>query len=107
MQKSVAPPSVAHSLSNMRILYHHRTLADGAEGIHIREMIRAFRGLGHDVRVVALVGERGDIASPSRKTSRWSRVRAWLPHSAYELAELGYNVIGGRSVARAIIDFQP
>ena len=28
----------------MRILYHHRTLADGAEGIHIHEMIEASRG---------------------------------------------------------------
>lgn len=43
----------------MRILYHHRTLADGAEGIRIREMVHAFRELGHETRVVALVGEDG------------------------------------------------
>ena len=35
----------------MKILYHHRTLADGAEGIHILEMIEAFRAEGHEVIV--------------------------------------------------------
>jgi len=38
----------------MRILYHHRTLGDGAEGIHIAEMVNAFRKLGHEVQVVSL-----------------------------------------------------
>ncbi|MCH8292490.1 glycosyltransferase WbuB, partial [Candidatus Poribacteria bacterium] len=42
----------------MKILYHHRTLGDGAEGIHIREMVEAWRGLGHEVRVVSLIGEQ-------------------------------------------------
>ena len=40
----------------MRILYHHRTLADGAEGIHIAEMVSAFRSLGHEVHVRSLAG---------------------------------------------------
>ena len=38
----------------MKILYHHRTLADGAEGIHILEMIEAFRAEGHEVIVQAM-----------------------------------------------------
>ena len=29
----------------MRILYMHRSLADGGEGVHIRAMIRAFEGV--------------------------------------------------------------
>lgn len=36
----------------MKIIYHHRTRGDGAEGIHIREMITAFEALGHQVRLV-------------------------------------------------------
>ena len=43
----------------MRILYHHRTLADGAEGIHIAEMVDAFRALGHEVRVMGLGARDG------------------------------------------------
>ena len=38
----------------MKILFHHRTLADGAEGIHIEAMVRAFRGLGHEVHIIGL-----------------------------------------------------
>jgi hypothetical protein len=41
----------------MKILYHHRTSGDGAEGIHISEMVKAFRGLGHDAMVAGPVGE--------------------------------------------------
>ena len=36
----------------MKFIYHHRTLADGAEGIHISEMVNAFRQLGHEVLVI-------------------------------------------------------
>ena len=36
----------------MKIIYHHRTRGDGAEGIHIGEMINAFEGLGHRVQLV-------------------------------------------------------
>ncbi len=36
----------------MRILYHHRTRGDGAEGIHIGEMITAFESIGHQVTLV-------------------------------------------------------
>src|SRR5262245_14966448 len=73
----------------MRILYHHRTLADGAEGIHIHEMIEAFRALGHTVDVKALAkptargaGHRGVLAT----------IRSWLPQFLYELALLAYNL---------------
>src|SRR6185436_14610193 len=38
----------------VRILYQHRTLADGAEGVHIAAMVDAFRALGHEVRVAGL-----------------------------------------------------
>ncbi|MDG2383410.1 MAG: glycosyltransferase family 4 protein [Pirellulaceae bacterium] len=91
----------------MRILYHHRTLADGAEGIHIREMIRAFRQLGHEVEIVALAGENEASNQETQGQRRWSWVSRLMPESVYELAELGYNVIGSRSVSRAIREFQP
>ena len=75
----------------MRILYHHRTLADGAEGIHIAEMIAAFRALGHDVQV------SGVAAAPAPVEGRTAggvlaRVRRRLPQAAFECAALGLNV---------------
>src|SRR5271168_3787940 len=89
----------------MRILYHHRTAGDGAEGIHIREMVSAFRSLGHEVRVVALVGDPTGDASP--KANRWSAISRLMPKGVYELAELGYNIVGRRATARAIREFKP
>ena len=41
----------------MKILYHHRTLGDGAEGIHVREMVRAFSSLCHEVKVIGPAAE--------------------------------------------------
>lgn len=89
----------------MRILYHHRTLADGAEGVHIREMVHALRRLGHDVRISALVGEPAE--DRPRQRSRWSHVSRLLPAAAYEVAEIGYNVVGRRSLERAASEFRP
>lgn len=45
----------------MKILYHHRTLGDGAEGIHIKEMVGAFRQLGHTVRLVGPATEKDQV----------------------------------------------
>lgn len=89
----------------MRIVYHHRTLADGAEGIHIREMVAALRGRGHEVRVVSLVGEEERRASPRR--SRWQSISKAIPTSLYEAAELAYNVVGRRTLEIAIKEFRP
>jgi glycosyltransferase involved in cell wall biosynthesis len=89
----------------MKILYHHRTMGDGAEGIHIQEMVSAFRDLGHEVMVVSLIGERTNAATPEAR--RWMRLRSFIPSAMYECAELGYNVLGGHRVARAIREFRP
>jgi glycosyltransferase involved in cell wall biosynthesis len=89
----------------VRILYHHRTLGDGAEGIHVAEMVKAFRAIGHEVRVLSLIGEQTNVST--RKQRRWSSVRAWLPGVTYEFAEIGYNLPGYLSLRRAIADFRP
>jgi len=89
----------------MRILYHHRTLGDGAEGIHIAQMVKAFRDLGHEVRVVSLIGEATNTTSPRQK--RWSRVAQLMPRPVYELGELAYNVHGAVSLERAARAFNP
>jgi glycosyltransferase involved in cell wall biosynthesis len=89
----------------MRILYHHRTLGDGAEGIHIAAMVDAFRALGHEVRVVSLIGEATNVATPKQK--RWSRLARLMPRAVYELCELGYNVPGAITLDRAARAFKP
>ncbi len=89
----------------MKILYHHRTLGDGAEGIHVAEMVKAFRALGHEVRLLSLIGETTNVATP--KQQRWAKVRRMLPGAAYEVAEIGYNLPGYLAMSRAIREFGP
>jgi glycosyltransferase involved in cell wall biosynthesis len=69
----------------VRILYHHRTLADGAEGIHIAAMVDAFRRLGHEVHVASLAGA-------ARGGRLIDCARSALPRAVAELASLGVNV---------------
>jgi len=89
----------------VKILYHHRTLAEGAEGIHIREMVHALREVGNEVRVESLVKEQEcPLASKHRP---WRLVSRLLPSGIYELAEVAYNVVGTRLLLRAIDQFKP
>jgi glycosyltransferase involved in cell wall biosynthesis len=85
----------------MRILYHHRTLGDGAEAIHIREMVSAFRDLGHVVHVSGLA--EGDAAPRAAV----DRLRRLLPAAAFELASVASNLPDGLGVRRAIRDIRP
>jgi glycosyltransferase involved in cell wall biosynthesis len=87
----------------MRILYHHRTLADGAEGIHIAEMVAAFRELGHEVQVLGLAA--GDRASQRRGLI--AGLRDALPQWLFELASTAGNVVEYLDVRRAIGRFTP
>ncbi len=78
----------------MNILYHHRTLGDGAEGVHVSSMVDAFRALGHDVRVTSLIGDKTNYSTP--RTRFLEQVTKWTPRSAYELMEIGYSLLGYR-----------
>jgi glycosyltransferase involved in cell wall biosynthesis len=85
----------------MRILYHHRTLADGAEGVHIAEMVSAFRVLGHEVRVLGLAG------SGNSRQGFISGVQHVLPRWSYEIASAGCNPAEYLAVRREADRFRP
>jgi glycosyltransferase involved in cell wall biosynthesis len=89
----------------VKILYHHRTLGDGAEGIHVSAMVQAFRDLDHVVRVSALIGGKTNVATP--RTRVLTRLRRAIPRTAYETLELGYSLVGRRSLVRAIAEWRP
>mgnify|MGYP001822756610 FL=1 len=92
----------------MRILYHHRTQASDAQGIHIREIISSLRSDGHEVNEVALVptdapaGVKAD-ASPSLL----GRLKQHMPDMGRELVELGYNLVGIQKLLSAARQFRP
>lgn len=89
----------------MKIIYHHRTLADGAEGIHIAEMVNAFRRLGHDVLVIGPGVERE--GNNESRSDRFSWVKRLFKGPLYEVVELAYNVVGYWSLRKAIKEFEP
>ena len=89
----------------MNILYHHRTLGDGAEGIHIAAMVQAFRQLGHTVNVAAVIGEETNV--PTTRTRLLGYLTRPLPRAAYEAMELGYSIAGYRMLRQHIKRLAP
>jgi len=79
----------------VRLIYHHRTRATDAQRIHIREMIQAFRSLGHEVEEVALVGTETAVDDAARDAgdALWKRLAKRVPF-AYDFLQLLYNVMG-------------
>jgi glycosyltransferase involved in cell wall biosynthesis len=89
----------------MKILYHHRTLGDGAEGIHVREMVKAFRDGGHEVKVIGPVGERTPDASS--KFRILDAIKRALPAFFYELMEMSYSLYSFLKTSWEIWWFRP
>lgn len=102
----------------MNILYHHRTQAEDGQAVHIRSLVRAFEGLGHTVREVALVEKTGE-ADPAKGASKeskdesgagrsfpWSMVGS-VPRFVREIAEYGYTVPALRRLRGAAREFGP
>jgi glycosyltransferase involved in cell wall biosynthesis len=74
----------------MRILYHHRTLSRDGQSVHIDELVRALRGLGHEVIVVGPAQHaRADFGSDAGIVAH---LKKHVPASLYELLELAYNI---------------
>ncbi len=89
----------------MRILYHHRTLGDGAEGIHVSSMVDALRRLGHDVKVASVIGERTNVSTGRTRALGW--VTRCTPRLIYEAMEVGYNLFGARMLLQEAETFKP
>jgi len=92
----------------VRILYHHRTRGDGAEGIHIGEMITAFESIGHQVKLVcpwSAKRKQGlDRYQATGKTTGLKRSwKLWLK----QIAEILYNSVSFCRVGLASVVFRP
>jgi glycosyltransferase involved in cell wall biosynthesis len=87
----------------MRILYHHRTLGDGAEGIHITEMVSALRALGHVVEVRGLAADGRSVA----RHGLVPRLKRYMPSAAFEIVSLAGNVPDYLDTRRAVDTLRP
>ena len=89
----------------MRILYHHRTASRDGQSTHIEEMIRALRGLGHEV---AVASPGVEDSSQTGGSPGWTgRLKRALPKPLYEIMELAYSVVAYRRLKHTIRAFQP
>ena len=87
----------------MNILYHHRTMGRGAEGIHITSIVNAFEKLGNKVIIqsppgvdpVSVVG-KSPLDKSKEKTSGintiWKIISKKAPQLVFELIEIIYNI---------------
>lgn len=83
----------------MNIVYHHRTQAKGAEGVHIREIVKALKGLNNRVYIASPPGV--DISEENlsdtgvkrklRIATLWKFLARHLPQFLFELLEIVYN----------------
>lgn len=85
----------------MRILYHHRTRAEDAQGVHIQEMVKAFEDIGSEVDIVALVKRKGNNGTRNNE-ALLSKVARFVPDWLYELMSLTYNLYGYKNLYNAI-----
>jgi len=94
-------------MTSLRILYNHRTLADGAEGVHIGEMVNAFQLLGNTVEVVCPGGHSRARGESSTDAALISRFKHLMPKCLFSLAQILYNVKSYQRVVEAIDRFCP
>ncbi len=90
----------------MKIIYHHRTQLDDAQGIHIREMIKAFAELGHEVITYGLV--KKEIDSEKKEIGKhWEAITRFIPPILYEIMEIMYNLWGYHKLRRLVKENRP
>lgn len=89
----------------MKILYHHRIASKDGQYVHVEELVRALRDLGHDVVIVGpKVAEEKEFGSEGG----WvARLRAALPKSVYELLEFSYSAIAYFRLRQAVLKHRP
>jgi len=92
----------------MKIVYHHRTQCKLAEGVHVREVVKALRALGHEVDVVSPPGvdpfaeQSVRTSAPSLSSRLWHGISRYMPQAGFEIMELGYNYIASVNVKKII-----
>lgn len=90
----------------MKILYHHRTQGDGAEGVHIAEIVSALKELGHEVSVVCPKNaKRKPGLAPSK--SRPKKIGFAMALVVKQIAEIAYNVVSYFRAQRGIRRHRP
>jgi len=89
----------------VRILFHHRIRSKDGQFVHIEELTRALKGLGHEVFLV------GPSAIETEAFGADAGIIAWLkevlPGVIYEVFEFGYAFLAYVRLRRAVQRYRP
>ncbi|MGB0936500.1 MAG: glycosyltransferase [Colwellia sp.] len=101
----------------MNIVFHHRTRGKGAEGAHIRGVVKGLRQLGHTVNILSLPGAEPELSSKKSKKSDAanskgifsyvSELTKYVPEFVFEFFEMAYNIIAWLRIRKYIKNHQP
>lgn len=97
-----------------KIIYHHRTRANGAEGVHIRGIQSGFRELGYEIVDISLFQIQSETPTQQAisrqggiKRSILNVIASYLPNSLFKILEILYNLrtfmVGRRTLLTLII----
>ena len=99
----------------MNILFHHRTRGRGAEGVHIRGVVKGLRQLGNNVDILSLPGAEPEAEEENTTTEQVkqevtkkssfsiiSDLTKHVPEFVFEVFELAFNLIALIRLRRAV-----
>lgn len=99
----------------MNILFHHRTRGRGAEGVHIRGVVKGLRQLNNNVDILSLPGAEPEAEetntsteqvkqAPTKKSSFsiLSDLTKHVPEFVFEIFELAFNLIAVIRLRKAV-----
>lgn len=89
----------------MKILYHHRIASKDGQYVHIEELIKSLRLLGHEIIVV----EPAQLTKKSfgKSSGTVQSLRTFLPGFVHEFIEFCYSFFDFFQIAQAIIKYKP
>lgn len=89
----------------MKILYHHRVASRDGQYVHIEEINKAIKSLGHDIVMVAPT--LSDDASFGSDSGLVSKLKQRLPKALYEMLEFLYSFVAFFKVVYTIFKTKP
>jgi len=89
----------------MKILYHHRVASKDGQYVHIEEIIKSLKKLGHEILLVApSAGENQDFGGDGGIVAK---LKAKLPKWLYEIVEFSYSFYAFAKLAKTILKEKP
>jgi glycosyltransferase involved in cell wall biosynthesis len=93
------------SNKTMKILYHHRIASKDGQYVHIEEINKSLKGLGHEIILVApRMGEDQDFGGDGGLVSK---LKESLPKAVYEIIEFCYSFWAFLKLSIAILKHKP